>query len=392
MLSNCDKTSILVFPSSSTANEWTQDRMIDEKCLNSSSMASTGAPLMEKNTPPQQQQQQQQQQHQPLNCPRCDSSNTKFCYYNNYSLTQPRHFCKSCKRYWTRGGTLRNVPVGGGCRKNKRVKRPASASASASAADTGPSCSARAPSDHHPPPHQTHMENFSSSGSNHNSNPMSLGPLFYGNPTDQMNNNLAFSRLTSSSSVYDLHPQLGALGRGFSSSAIIPANSCADTSSFQEGFNANNASGLSVQDLAPITNPLHLPSYWFGTSSSPSSSSSCSTTTTVPTMASLIASSVHHQQQKFINASGLRESRGLVHSGFKPLSPLEEFQRLRSNGEVKIEQGQSRSIGWSGSIPCQNPVDQIGVLPDPGSVCWSSLNVGNSWHDPTSIGLHQSLI
>ncbi|KAK1326739.1 Dof zinc finger protein DOF1.4 [Acorus calamus] len=50
--------------------------------------------------------------------------NTKFCYYNNYSLSQPRHFCKSCKRYWTRGGTLRNVPVGGGCRrKNKRHRR-----------------------------------------------------------------------------------------------------------------------------------------------------------------------------------------------------------------------------------------------------------------------------
>ncbi|CAN6457428.1 unnamed protein product [Victoria cruziana] len=60
-----------------------------------------------------------------LKCPRCDSSNTKFCYYNNYSLSQPRHFCKTCKRYWTRGGTLRNVPVGGGCRKNKRVKRTA---------------------------------------------------------------------------------------------------------------------------------------------------------------------------------------------------------------------------------------------------------------------------
>ncbi|KAA8549505.1 hypothetical protein F0562_001189 [Nyssa sinensis] len=55
-----------------------------------------------------------------LKCPRCDSTNTKFCYYNNYSLTQPRYFCKSCKRYWTKGGTLRNVPVGGGCRKNKR--------------------------------------------------------------------------------------------------------------------------------------------------------------------------------------------------------------------------------------------------------------------------------
>ncbi|KAJ4916755.1 Dof zinc finger protein DOF1.4 [Raphanus sativus] len=68
----------------------------------------------------------QQQPPQPqLKCPRCDSSNTKFCYYNNYSLSQPRHFCKACKRYWTRGGTLRNVPVGGSYRKNKRVKRPA---------------------------------------------------------------------------------------------------------------------------------------------------------------------------------------------------------------------------------------------------------------------------
>eukprot|EP00249_Psilotum_nudum_P020434 c27702_g1_i2 orf=1696-2772(+) len=60
---------------------------------------------------------------QTLKCPRCDSVNTKFCYYNNYSLTQPRHFCKSCRRYWTKGGALRNVPVGGGCRKNKRVKQ-----------------------------------------------------------------------------------------------------------------------------------------------------------------------------------------------------------------------------------------------------------------------------
>ncbi|GAA0168800.1 hypothetical protein Leryth_016492 [Lithospermum erythrorhizon] len=57
---------------------------------------------------------------QGMKCPRCDSINTKFCYYNNYSLTQPRYFCKSCRRYWTKGGTLRNVPVGGGCRKNKR--------------------------------------------------------------------------------------------------------------------------------------------------------------------------------------------------------------------------------------------------------------------------------
>ncbi|KAF8403381.1 hypothetical protein HHK36_011483 [Tetracentron sinense] len=56
------------------------------------------------------------------NCPRCNSSNTKFCYYNNYSLTQPRYFCKGCRRYWTKGGSLRNVPVGGGYRKNRRGK------------------------------------------------------------------------------------------------------------------------------------------------------------------------------------------------------------------------------------------------------------------------------
>ncbi|KAG5252997.1 hypothetical protein OIU77_017726 [Salix suchowensis] len=55
-------------------------------------------------------------------CPRCGSSNTKFCYHNNYSLTQPRYFCKGCRRYWTKGGSLRNVPVGGGCRKNRRGK------------------------------------------------------------------------------------------------------------------------------------------------------------------------------------------------------------------------------------------------------------------------------
>ncbi|KAI3460499.1 hypothetical protein Pfo_017162 [Paulownia fortunei] len=56
------------------------------------------------------------------NCPRCASSNTKFCYYNNYSVSQPRYFCKACRRYWTKGGSLRNVPVGGGCRKSRRTR------------------------------------------------------------------------------------------------------------------------------------------------------------------------------------------------------------------------------------------------------------------------------
>ncbi|KAL8225593.1 hypothetical protein R6Q57_018150 [Mikania cordata] len=66
------------------------------------------------------------------NCPRCASSNTKFCYYNNYSLSQPRYFCKGCRRYWTKGGSLRNVPVGGGCRKNRRSRSARSMSAGVS--------------------------------------------------------------------------------------------------------------------------------------------------------------------------------------------------------------------------------------------------------------------
>ncbi|KAG0503360.1 hypothetical protein HPP92_003432 [Vanilla planifolia] len=67
------------------------------------------------------------QHEQALRCPRCDSTHTKFCYYNNYSLSQPRYFCKTCRRYWTKGGSLRNVPVGGGCRKNKRSSSAAAA-------------------------------------------------------------------------------------------------------------------------------------------------------------------------------------------------------------------------------------------------------------------------
>ncbi|KAE8696691.1 OBF-binding protein 3, putative isoform 2 [Hibiscus syriacus] len=55
-----------------------------------------------------------------------ESTNTKFCYFNNYSLTQPRHFCKTCRRYWTRGGALRNVPVGGSGRRNKKKKNRSS--------------------------------------------------------------------------------------------------------------------------------------------------------------------------------------------------------------------------------------------------------------------------
>ncbi|OMO93544.1 Zinc finger, Dof-type [Corchorus olitorius] len=83
-------------------------------------MEAASRPLVERRARP--------QKDQALNCPRCNSTNTKFCYYNNYSLSQPRYFCKTCRRYWTEGGSLRNVPVGGGSRKNKRSSSSSSTS------------------------------------------------------------------------------------------------------------------------------------------------------------------------------------------------------------------------------------------------------------------------
>ncbi|RWW31374.1 hypothetical protein GW17_00003990 [Ensete ventricosum] len=85
-----------------------------------------------------------------LRCPRCDSTNTKFCYYNNYNLFQPRHFCKSCRRYWTKGGALRNVPIGGGTRKRSKAAASSSSSASSSKSSSPPK-PGRSPSGHAQP-------------------------------------------------------------------------------------------------------------------------------------------------------------------------------------------------------------------------------------------------
>ncbi|KAL1217403.1 Dof zinc finger protein DOF1.4 [Cardamine amara subsp. amara] len=156
-----------------------------------------------------QQQQQQPQQPQPqLKCPRCDSSNTKFCYYNNYSLSQPRHFCKACKRYWTRGGTLRNVPVGGSYRKNKRMKRPSTSTATA--ASTASTTTSSSPNNHH------QISHFSS---------MNHHPLFYG-LSDHMSscNNLPmipsrFSDSSKTSSSSGLESEF--LSSGFSSLSAL---------------------------------------------------------------------------------------------------------------------------------------------------------------------------
>ncbi|MED6130682.1 hypothetical protein PIB30_002793 [Stylosanthes scabra] len=106
---------------SSTGLDWNKALLQSSQNLELPSKITTNNMNMKK----QQQQQQQQPMLEPLRCPRCDSTNTKFCYYNNYNKSQPRHFCRACKRHWTKGGTLRNVPVGGG-RKNKRPTKKSS--------------------------------------------------------------------------------------------------------------------------------------------------------------------------------------------------------------------------------------------------------------------------
>lgn len=50
--------------------------------------------------------QQREPDHAP--CLRCNSTNTKFMFYNNNSLSQPRYKCYSCHNSWTRGGTIRD--------------------------------------------------------------------------------------------------------------------------------------------------------------------------------------------------------------------------------------------------------------------------------------------
>jgi hypothetical protein len=79
---------------------------------------------------------------EPLPCPRCGSRETKFCYFNNYNVRQPRHLCRACRRYWTAGGALRRVASASPGRRRPRPSAirsaAAAASAAASAAEEGP--------------------------------------------------------------------------------------------------------------------------------------------------------------------------------------------------------------------------------------------------------------
>ncbi|KAI5447977.1 dof zinc finger protein 3 [Lathyrus oleraceus] len=171
---------------------------------------------------------------QPQKCPRCDSFNTKFCYYNNYSLSQPRFFCKTCRRYWTQGGTLRNVPVGGGCRKGKRAKNSVMSSSSNS---IGNSSLAHAQSAlHQSTDHQSTMAALARDSSSVLASFSSTVP-FYPGGVGYMSSFAAFNpSLNPNLSPHNFNPSLnvGGVGVGVGSSNL----------GLLQGFNVAAAAAL----------------------------------------------------------------------------------------------------------------------------------------------------
>ncbi|KAD3069266.1 hypothetical protein E3N88_37146 [Mikania micrantha] len=284
------------------------------------------------------QQQQQHISHEALKCPRCDSSNTKFCYYNNYSLSQPRHFCKACKRYWTRGGTLRNVPVGGGCRKNKRVKRPITPGHVHHVATI--------PSPANPqrnPNTDTNLDQNpmmpSSTATNSNSN-HHFSPLFYGllpqNPNYPRFDTARVSNETSVSGYDLLRPHT------INTSGLVFSSSVAGGSLMaSHGHNQN----------------LTFSSY--NNSSSMYGSGSTSSSTSAPTIASLLASSLD-QQQRFTGYDG-----GSLVKDLK----MEETQNM---------------MEWNTNNFKNDQIELAVVSSDPNSIFWDTEGSSGGWIDPTN--------
>ncbi|XP_062074663.1 dof zinc finger protein DOF4.6 [Humulus lupulus] len=183
------------------------------------------------------------QKEQALNCPRCNSTNTKFCYYNNYSLTQPRYFCKTCRRYWTEGGSLRNIPVGGGSRKNKRTSSSSPSSSPSSSKITA----SRLPDLVHPHLQQHQLSqaqdlnlgfppmiNNNSIEKHHISPSSNTSPTSTTTSTTTTNNNTPTTTTTHFSALELLN---GLTSRGFNSFLPIPvpdpnSNSVYNTSGF----------------------------------------------------------------------------------------------------------------------------------------------------------------
>ncbi|KAK9082468.1 hypothetical protein Syun_031392 [Stephania yunnanensis] len=247
------------------------------------------------------------QKEHALNCPRCNSANTKFCYYNNYSLTQPRYFCKTCRRYWTEGGSLRNVPVGGGSRKNKR-----SSSSSAT--------SKKQLSDLTPPiTNSMQNPNIIDQGRDLNlgfaiaDQPYSTMCEFVELPGigSNLNNNTSPTTTTATTTTSSLSA-LELLGSGITSrglNSFMPIPITHDS-------NTAYSSGYALQDIKPPTLNFGLDGLGSGGYGS--------------------IQGVHHQ-----------ESGG----GGRPLFPIEDLRQVPSTSEFEQNRAQGESTGyWTGIL------------------------------------------
>ncbi|CAA0825277.1 Dof zinc finger protein DOF1.4 [Striga hermonthica] len=283
-----------------------------------------------------------QTQHPPLQCPRCNSSNTKFCYYNNYSLSQPRHFCKACKRYWTRGGTLRNVPVGGGCRRNKRPKRPPPPDGPPSAAQ----------------PAASNPNKVNNSNDNNPSPPSDRpthNPLIYGlrtgnNLLDPLNfpfSGLGSTRVCDENPGFDFRPQANGFGLGFSS-GLVNGPPLGSSSSPPPPFSSTAGNGSMV----------------FGSSAG---------------FGSLFSSTI--QQQRF----------GAHGNGSSGLMPYNHENEVTGNSkDVKVEGGNGFGFGLGFGLGNPSPMDQLNGS-DPSSLLWATTNLG-SWFDPSNSTMGSSSV
>ncbi|KAH0699721.1 hypothetical protein KY284_013936 [Solanum tuberosum] len=386
MVGECDQKMVLI--SSSTTNQiWPQ---IDEK--NNLMMDSNGTNATSNNMEKPIQDPSQQPPPPHLKCPRCDSSNTKFCYYNNYSLSQPRHFCKACKRYWTRGGTLRNVPVGGGCRKNKRIKRPSVNSSSSTTTTSHDIITTSTPNivnpSHHHQLHGVHHNNNIDHLSTTNS-PNHLNPLFYGLTSERSDLNIPFSRLFNSrvsshgggvdeGQVYSITDSIPGLmdrrmGLGFSNSSGGVVNMG------HENNNNYGHGGLypikQIQDVHVMSTSNCTTSTTSLLSSYPNMFGSSSSTST---MASLIASSL--QQQKFMSNINGNNFHNLLTPNY------EELQMSRGNNNtinnVHEGGGNGNTMLKEEKMDLSNHQihEQIINSSDP------SLSWNGAWLDPSNMG------
>ncbi|KAK9145684.1 hypothetical protein Sjap_005587 [Stephania japonica] len=215
-----------------------------------------------------------QKEQQALNCPRCNSTNTKFCYYNNYSLTQPRYFCKTCRRYWTEGGSLRNVPVGGGSRKNKRTSSSSTTTPSTTTMATAMTTTSKS-SSHDENPNKVMINEgqdlnlgFPLSQDYHHHHQRVVHEFVDQLPNiDHQNNNnnsscsTASCTTTSSSiSALDLLRSTGIASRGLMSSLMMPMPSVIPDININNTVYSSSSSlsspqlGFALQDFKPTLN------------------------------------------------------------------------------------------------------------------------------------------